>query len=179
MKKLIILTGHPGSGKTSIARQLSQMHSIPYISKDAIKEHIFDNLGSKDKEWSLKVSAAAHRVMDDAIRNHIETNNSIIVESNFKLEIDSTRFAEMVKRYDAQCLQILCVASPEVLFERWVRRIKATERHAGHAEAISLEEIRENFKEEFPALKLPGDLVELDTTDFTTIHKALSRLPVR
>lgn len=177
--KLIVLTGHPGSGKTSIAKALSDRYSIPFISKDTLKECMFDTLGSSDKQWSLKVSAAAHRIMDKMIENHLDIDSSIIVESNFKPEIDSERFAEIVKRYNAECLQLLCIASPEVLYERWVRRIEAAKRHKGHVEAIDLDEIRENFKEEFPSLQLPGDLIELDTTDFTNIEKTLEDLPLR
>ena len=179
MKKLIVITGHPGSGKTSVAKAISTMYGIPFISKDTLKECIFDTLGSSDKQWSLKVSAAAHRITDKIIENHLEIGGSIIIESNFKPEIDSTRFTEIIERYNAECLQLLCVASPEVLYERWVGRIEAAKRHEGHTEAISLDEIRENFKEDFSPLNLPGDVVELDTTDFATIEKTLGQLPIR
>lgn len=154
------------------------MYSIPFISKDTLKECIFNTLGASDKEWSLKVSAAAHRIMDKIIENHLNIDSSIIVESNFKPEIDSDRFGKTLARSNAECLQILCTASPEVLYDRWVRRIETAERHTGHAEAISLDEIKENFKIEFPALELPGDVVELDTTDFTHIEKALRELSI-
>lgn len=178
MKKLIVITGHPGSGKTSIAKALSARYSVPFLSKDSLKECVFDTLGASDKEWSLKVSATAHRIMDKIIENHLSIGNSIIVESNFKPEIDSARFTKLTERYHAECLQLLCIADPEVLYERWVERIKASERHVGHVENISLDEIRQNFKEEFPSLNLPGDLIKLDTTHFEDIEDSLESLPI-
>ena len=179
MKKLIVITGHPGSGKTSLAKALSHKYSIPFISKDTLKECMFDTLGSSDKEWSLKVSAAAHRIMDKMIENHLNIESSIIVESNFKSQIDSRRFTEISGRYNATCLQLLCTASPEVLYERWAERITSAKRHEGHVESVSLDEIRENFKEEFPPLSLPGELIKLDTTYFKNIEEKLNNLPMQ
>jgi predicted kinase len=163
-RTLIIVNGHPGSGKTTTAQRLSKEHHIPYVSKDRIKERIFDALGSTDKDWSLKVSAAAHRIMDDAIAQQLQCGGSIIVESNFKPDIDSQRLSAFVNRYGAACVQIVCQASGEVLFERWTQRIADGSRHEGHVEAIGLDEIRHDLAESYTPLDVPGVLVVFDTT---------------
>ncbi len=173
MNKLLVITGHPGSGKSTLARQLSQKYQIPYLSKDAIKERIFDGLGSKDKNWSLQVSGVSHRIMDDLISNHLQIGHSIIVESNFKRDVDSVRFRDLAEKYQASCVQILCSASPDILFERWNKRIENAQRHEGHVEAISLAEIKENFTVPYNALDLPGEIIEVDTTDISK-----SELPI-
>lgn len=175
-KNLIIITGHPGSGKTTLAKRMADEWKLVYISKDALKERIFDGLGSSDKAWSLKVSGVAHRIMDDTVRQELGAGHSIIVESNFKPEIDSERFSAIVKEFGAECVQILCKASGDVLFERWNKRIETGERHEGHAEAISLDEIRHDLSLPYTPLQLPGRLVEVDTTDFNAV--ALPDLPL-
>jgi predicted kinase len=166
---LIVITGHPGSGKTSIARQLSERLHLPVISKDTLKERMFDELGSSGKEWSLKVSSASHRIMDDIIEQTLLAGNSIIVESNFKENIDSERFAAVVKRYHVSCVQILCVANGPTLFQRWNERIKNKERHEGHVENANIEQIRQDLLLPYPPLALPGQTIELDTSDFSRV----------
>ena len=162
---LIVITGHPGSGKTTLAKTLAGKYNIVFISKDALKERIFDGLGSRDKEWSLKVSGVAHRIMDDMIRQELAAGHSVVVESNFKPALDGERFSIITQEFGAACVQILCRANGDVLFDRWNKRIAVGERHEGHVEAISLEEIRRDLSLPYEPLQLPGKLVEIDTTD--------------
>jgi len=167
---LIVITGHPGSGKTSIGRQLGARYNIPFASKDRLKEYMFDALGAGDKTWSLKTSAAAHRILDYWIVEELRTGHSVIGESNFKKDLDSKRFQDAADKYDASLLQIMCKASGKVLFKRWVARIQTGERHEGHAEAIGLEQIKKDLAGPYPALQLSGQLITLDTSDFSTVE---------
>lgn len=165
-----MVTGHPGSGKSTLAQQLSQKYHIPCVSKDVIKERIFDGLGSKDKNWSLQVSGVSHRIMDDIIAETLQAGHSIIVESNFKPDIDSQRFRRLAEQHHATGLQILCRATGAVLFERWNQRIENAERHEGHVEAISLTQIEQDLSLPYQPLDLPGELIEVDTSDVDKIE---------
>lgn len=164
-KTLIIVNGHPGSGKTTLARLLGQRYLIPYVSKDAIKEHIFDLMGGDSKDWSHRASAVAHRVMDDIIEQQLQCDGNVIVESNFKQDIDSKRFQRFCSKYDANCIQILCQADGDVLFRRWNARIADGTRHQGHVEEIGLEQIRQDLSLPYIALDLPGSLITVDTSE--------------
>jgi predicted kinase len=48
---LILVSGAPGAGKTTIAARLSRNLRMPMVSKDAVKESLFDSLGWSDREW--------------------------------------------------------------------------------------------------------------------------------
>lgn len=130
---------------------------------------MFDGLGSSDKAWSLKVSGVAHRIMDDIVKQELAGGHSVIVESNFKKDVDSQRFNDIAKSSGAQCVQILCKADGDVLFSRWNERIANGTRHQGHAESVSLEDIRLDMLNPYPPLDLPGQLIEIDTTNPATI----------
>ena len=56
---LILVTGPPAAGKTTIARRLSEFLSLPLIAKDDIKERLFNGLGISTKEWSQKIGGLA------------------------------------------------------------------------------------------------------------------------
>jgi predicted kinase len=166
---LILVTGLPGAGKTSVGRTLSERLTIPFLSKDALKERIFDALGWKDKAWSRKVSEASHRILDYIVEEELKASRSLIVESNFKPEIDSARFREFQRRFGVVGVQVLCWAEGDVLFERyWARH--QTNRHPGHIESATPDELRRDFAVgKGQPLQIGGPVIELDTTDFAKV----------
>jgi predicted kinase len=166
---LILVTGLPGAGKTSVGRTLSERLKIPFLSKDAFKERIFDTLGWKDKAWSLRVSEASHRILDYIVEEELKAGHSLIIESNFKPEIDSARFRAIQHRFGVVGVQVLCWAEGDILFERyWARH--QTNRHPGHIESATPEEQRRNLaRGKGKPLQIGGPVIELDTTDFAKV----------
>jgi predicted kinase len=168
----VLITGLPGTGKTTLGKRLSATFNLPFISKDAIKERIFDNLGWSDKIWSLKVSAASHRIMDYMIEEELKAGHSVVVESNFKRHIDSDRFRKIQADHSCEVLQILCWAKGEIAYERFMERMNTT-RHPGHVEAIPAAVIRREFIESGGRDKpvdIDGTTIEVDTTDFRSLN---------
>ena len=165
---IVIITGPSASGKTSLGKKLSSELKIPLLSKDVFKDRIFDHLGTGNKDWSHKVSAASHKIMDYVIREELTAGHSVIVESNFKKDMDSKRFSEFQAQYGCKLIQISCWAQGEVLYERFVARMGSPKRHAGHVEEVSLEEIRQDFIQSGgreAQLDIDGSTIELDTTN--------------
>jgi predicted kinase len=60
---VIVVSGIPASGETTLARRLGEHLGMPVISKDTIKEALFDVLGTGDLERSRELGRAAHVVM--------------------------------------------------------------------------------------------------------------------
>ena len=166
---LVLVNGVPGAGKTTVARQLADHFRWPLISKDAFKELIFDGLGWSTKDWSLKVSATAHRLMNSVIEEQLGSGHSVVVESNFKPEIDSARFENLCSAFAAVPVQVLCWADPDVLFDRyWARQ--TSERHPGHVETATKEEQRRGIGTgRSDPLRISGPTIEVDTTIFDRI----------
>ncbi len=166
---LVLVNGFPGTGKTTVATQLSRYFRLPLLSKDVFKELMFDALGWSDKEWSLKVSAAAHRMMDYVIDEELKIGHSLILEANFKPAIDSERFRRFQDLYHAQLIQVLCWARGDVLFDRyWARHI--SERHPGHVETATPDEQRRGLAPgKCEPLSIRGATIEVDTTDFSGV----------
>jgi hypothetical protein len=148
---------------------LSGSLKLPLISKDTFKERIFDTLGYSDKAWSLKASAAAHRLMDYVIEEELKAGRSLIVESNFRIDRDSQRFTKIQAKYGCKLIQVLCWAQGSVLYERFMHR-QQTSRHAGYVESASPEQIRKDLAPgKCDPLNIPGKTIEIDTTDFNRV----------
>ncbi|HEY6426780.1 MAG TPA: AAA family ATPase, partial [Acidimicrobiales bacterium] len=68
---VVLVTGLPGAGKSTVARAVATRFGLLLVSKDELKERMFDALGWSDKAWSLKVSAASHRLIDYVVREQL------------------------------------------------------------------------------------------------------------
>ncbi len=162
---LIVITGFPGTGKSTLAAHLATKLNSVALSKDTIKEKVFDTLGTKDQAWSRQVSGTAHRIMDYIIEGELSAGRSLILESNFKPDVDSERFARFQSTYNCQLIQVLCWAQGDILFERFMERQRTT-RHAGHVIEIREEQLREDFAPgKCEPLHIDAPLLEFDTTD--------------
>jgi len=51
----ILITGMPASGKSTMAETISERLKLPVISKDKIKELLFDNVGFRSREEKVKL----------------------------------------------------------------------------------------------------------------------------
>ena len=56
---IIIVTGRPAAGKSTFAKWLSQELKLPLVSKDSIREALFERLGWKDRSWAHEPGKAS------------------------------------------------------------------------------------------------------------------------
>lgn len=162
---LIIVTGHPATGKTTLSQALATGLRLPLLSKDAFKEVIFDGLGWSDREWSRRVGATAMMMLYHTAATLLQSGQSLIMESNFRVDLDTERMRNLHTIAPFTPIQIRCVASGDVLVERILSRIAQGARHPGHCDDRSpadLELVRS--RGDIPPLPLGGPLLTVDTT---------------
>jgi hypothetical protein len=148
---LVLVTGAPSSGKTTLAVPLARFLGVPLIPKDAVKEALFDTLGTGDHTWSHQLSAASFEVMFTLARH----NPAAVIEGNFYPHHTPT----LVKLCQ-QPIQVLCHCPPAEAGRRHLAR--TGHRHPGH-----LDHLRVNLdKATMPwePLDLGGPLLRVDTT---------------
>lgn len=162
---VIVVSGRPASGKSTLARQLSSSLGLPTISKDLIKEALFESLGSADRESSIQLGKASFDVLLKLAGQFQLAKVPFILESAFRAN-DGIAIQSAVG--SAAFLQIYCHAPVEVLIERFVHRADSGSRHEGHADADNIDELRSNLHSgTYAALQLPGRLLRLDTSRFS------------
>jgi len=170
MSWLIIVTGQPAAGKSTLAKWLGQRLDMPVLSKDGIKEILFEELGWRDREWSKRLGRASVEVMYACAQSLLEANQSVILDNAFHPELASATLKTLQKRYGCKMLQVICAARSDVLFERFKQRAESGLRHAGHVDAQCLDEFRASLAQgRALRLDLDGDWLEVDTTDFSAV----------
>src|SRR5690349_16575481 len=80
---LVVVTGMPSSGKTTVAEGLARDLRLPLIAKDEIKESLYDSLGADDVTSSGRLGAAAYALIFALTRAMLSSGVSVIAEANF------------------------------------------------------------------------------------------------
>ena len=167
---LIIVTGLPCTGKTTLGRHIARELGLPFIHKDGIKETLFNSLGWRDRAWSRQLGGATYHLLYYLLEVLMQAGTSLVIESNFDPQRDSTTLAGLVKRHDYTASQVLCKTEGARLLERFRARSDSNDRHPGHVDAFNYAEMEPQLlKGRLAPLPLPGLLVEVDTTDFDMV----------
>lgn len=168
---LIIITGLPGTGKTTLGKKLAEEFRLPFICKDDIKELLFDGLGWQDRERSKKIGKSSYDLLYFITEQILSAEKSLIVETNFNPKFDDKKFLDLKKKYDFVPFQIRCITDGEILLDRFTKRANSDERHPGHIDSGSVDEWRPILLQgKIEALNVGGEIFDIDTSDFNKIN---------
>ena len=81
----ILVTGIPAAGKSTTAEFLAEHFEIPVISKDKIKELMFDDIGFHSREEKVKLGTASMNIMYYMAEQLMKKNQPFILENNFEM----------------------------------------------------------------------------------------------
>lgn len=164
---LVIVTGLPCTGKSTLAARMAREFSLPLVSKDGIKELLFDTLGWRDREWSRQLGLATYRILYHLVERQLAAGRSLIVESNFSPPQAGPAFQAIRRSYPFAAIQYLCHTDGPVLLARFKQRAESGARHPGHVDRLNYAEFEPLLLQgRLQPVDLDCELVEVDTTDF-------------
>lgn len=119
----LLVSGPPGSGKTTLAPVLAHHFDLPLLAKDTIKDALVRQLPPADVEASRELGCAAVAVM---LAVAADAPRGAVIESVFHRSRALTEIAALPGRV----VEVFCRCEHEVASERYRRR--AGTRHGGH-----------------------------------------------
>lgn len=82
--KLIVVTGMPGSGKTTLASLLSDSLYLPLLSRDKLKEGLICTHNSTHAQLSPSFNEKLYRHFFDVVKLHLDNEISLLIEAAFQ-----------------------------------------------------------------------------------------------
>lgn len=172
---LIIVSGPPSTGKTTLAKAISQKFIIPLISKDSLKEILFDTLGWKDRDWSKRLGSASFVLMHHILDSFMITDQPLIIEGNFKPEFESSEIISRLQKFNYSAIQIMCQCDGKILFERFKNRAESGQRHPGHCDTGNYDELKNDLlKGKYEPLNITSPVIIFDSTDLNHLDYQLT-----
>jgi len=154
---VVVVSGMPGSGKTTLGWELSRRLHVPLVCRDDIKSGIHVTHADRDDEpWAF--ASAAFDAFYAAIDVLIDADASLVAEAAFHTDFAEARIGALAER--ARIVHIRLTTPREVSLRRYRQRALDGLRHPGH------DDLR--FADEMEFGRKPTDVYEL-TLPFPTI----------
>lgn len=172
---LLIISGLPATGKTTLARRLADHFSLPAMYKDTIKETLCDVTGSSSLVASRKLGQASILLLYQFAEALLQARQPCLIESFFYPELARQDLLNLQAHCPFVPLEIHCHTNISTIFERYEKRFLAGARHPCHLDSRHIQAFKESmpFRPELALpLTLSNQVIELDTTDFAAIDYA-------
>ncbi len=167
----IIISGPPCTGKTTLGQRLAHDLRLPFLSKDRIKELLFDTLGVGDREWSKKLGAATIEMLFMLAETELAAGRSFLLEANFRPAQANGQFMALKEKYAFRAIQVECRADTAVLLDRFKTRTESGERHPGHIDHVTYPEVvADLLNGVYGPLEVADTVHIVDTTDFARVN---------
>jgi glucokinase len=160
-KPFVVISGLPGSGKTTLGRRLAPAVNLPLIDKDDILDRLFESKGVGDAAWRRRLS----RESDVILQHEATSSDGAILVSFWRLPgtpSDSGTPTDWLAAPSFHVVNVHCACEVEVAATRFVRR----PRHPGHLDGESSPvEVVASLRAlaQLPPLNL-GQRIDVDTS---------------
>jgi predicted kinase len=159
MKRAVLVNGVPASGKSTLARAVSEAGHWPLFTLDTVKEAFFAHLGTGDRDYNRLLGKASFQAIFALVRDFPD-DTTVVIDAWFGFQPVETLLSHLSDAGIRNVAEVWCHAPGSVLGERYEARLSS--RHSGHLGASYIPELVELADKAQPLGKYP--LFDVDTT---------------
>ncbi|HVU54648.1 MAG TPA: AAA family ATPase [Puia sp.] len=162
---LIVVTGRPASGKTTLSRILARETRCPLISRDEMKEGYINTDCAYDVGPPDTATQHIYNTFFETIGLLLSRNISIVAEAAFQHKLWHPHLTSLSATTDIRI--IVCDISPELARTRFIARIKADAgREKFHGDGAELlQHPDDSLLTSYKAPDMPIPTLHVDTTE--------------
>ncbi len=178
----ILIAEIPASGKSRAAEFLAERLGLPAISKDCIKERMYDAVGFRSREEKVRLGAASMDILYYVAEQMMKRRQPFILENNFEDSSKEGLFS-LLEKYSYQAITVTLTGDYRTLYRRFLERNASPDRHRGHVvnDCYPEKDLRpvppipyESFVEGITRrgmdrFRANGPCIVVDTTDFNQV----------
>ncbi|MBT9329452.1 AAA family ATPase [Paracidobacterium acidisoli] len=170
--RIVIVSGPPGAGKTTVGRPLAEALGFALLSKDDIKEALFAAMhdpareAADDLDFSRRLSVAAMETLL-ALAPHCP---DVVLEANFRPRSEQER--GRLAALPGRIVEVYCRLPLEEAVRRFAERAERERHHPAHAlKTMPLERMAE-----YDAPVGLGKVIEVDTSRALDVEALVERV---
>lgn len=171
-----------------MAEALSERLKLPVLSKDAIKELLFDHVGFQSRAEKVNLGIAGMEIMYYAAGQLMKAGQPFILENNFEYSSEYG-IKNLLEKYQYFACTVTLTGDYKAIYRRFLERESSPDRHRGHvvndcypekketnretakARHVSYENFVHGIEQRgFDAFCVDGRQIKVDTTDFSKIN---------
>jgi predicted kinase len=166
---LVVVSGKPGSGKSTVAQRLGDRSQLwlPIVSHDAVRSALRRPISAVDNRGTVPVQESVG-LFYATLRHYLAAGASVIADFSWRRGISETDLGEVARL--ARPVNVHCQVSTELAHRRFLEREQALRPDVTPAEGPAGNIVHQMAEGEFPwdvfdPLDLEMPRIVVDTTD--------------
>lgn len=158
---LILITGRPGAGKTTLARKLAPVIHCPLVSRDDIKEGIVNTTGSRGAP-NDDTTLRTYETFFDTIELLLRRDVTLVAEAAFQHKRWAPKIEPLLSLADVKI--IVCRISPELANDR-INKRSALDPEWDRFHNAPLDQTQQSGPKAYDPPELDLPTLSIDTSD--------------